>query len=282
MKIIVVADYEEMSYLAAARLAEQVRRKPNSVLGFATGETPVGMYRHLVAMARREGLDFSRVVIFNLDEYYGLDPRHPASYHHFMHRHLLDHVNIAIGNVHIPNGMTSDVITECQRYEEAIRYVGGIDLQVLGIGRNGHIGFNEPGTTFDSRTRLVTLAEETVRVNARFSPALAAIPRQAISMGIATILEAREILLLAAGAEKADAIAAAVLGPVTPRVPASALGLHPRVTFLLDRAAASQLGENKCKQLSRRDENGPRPFGEGEQTLRRGRVGQGIRPRDPG
>lgn len=120
MKIIVAADYEEMSYLVAARLAEQVRRKPNSVLGFATGETPVGMYRHLVAMARREGLDFSRVVIFNLDEYYGLDPRHPASYHHFMHRPLLDHVNIAIGNVHIPNGMTSDVMTECQRRADLV------------------------------------------------------------------------------------------------------------------------------------------------------------------
>lgn len=239
MELVIVDSYRELSLRAAAHVAALLRRKPNAVLGLATGSTPVGLYQELVRLHRQEGLDFSRVTTFNLDEYWGLPDDHPASYHRFMQENLFGLVNLRPENTHIPSGTAENMEAECERYEEAIRRAGGIDLQILGIGQNGHIGFNEPGTPFTSRTRVVDLTEDTRRANARFFPSLEEVPRRAVTMGIATIMEAREILLLASGKEKAAALAAAVEGEVTPEVPASVLQTHPRVTVLADRAAAA-------------------------------------------
>ncbi|MBE3577223.1 MAG: glucosamine-6-phosphate deaminase [Limnochordales bacterium] len=241
MELVVVDSYRELSLWAANRVADLIRRKPNAVLGLATGSTPLGLYEELVRRHREEGLDFSQVTTFNLDEYLGLPPDHPASYHYFMRENLFAHINVRPGAVHIPSGVAADIEQECIRYEEAIRQAGGIDLQILGIGRNGHIGFNEPGTPFDSRTHVVDLAEDTRRANARFFNSIDEVPRRAVTMGIATIMEAREILLLASGPEKAWAVARTLEGEVTPEVPASVLQRHPRVFVVADRGAAAQV-----------------------------------------
>jgi glucosamine-6-phosphate deaminase len=242
MLVILKRDDEAISLQAAKLIAGAVHRKPDLVLGLATGSTMVGVYRHLVGLHKQGSLDFSRVVTFNLDEYLGLAAAHRRSFHHFMHENLFTHVNINPGNVHIPDGtIRGNYDQYCASYEQAIRDAGGIDLQLLGIGRNGHIGFNEPTSSIGSRTRLKVLSQETIDDNAKFFPRGEESPRCAITMGIGTILEARKILLLATGKSKSAAVAKSIEGPVTSAVSASALQLHPEVTFLIDDAAASQL-----------------------------------------
>src|SRR5713101_2919049 len=228
MLVILKRDDEEIS-LQAAQL-------------IATGATMVGVYKHLVGLYKQGSLNFARVVTFNLDEYLGLPPAHPQSFHHFMHEHLFAHVNVNPRNIHIPDGtIRGDYDQYCASFEETIRKAGGIDLQLLGIGRNGHIGFNEPTSSIGSRTRLKVLSLETLDDNSKFFAPGEESPRCAITMGIGTILDARKVLLLAAGPSKAQAIAKSIEGPITSAVSASALQLHPDVTFIVDDAAASQL-----------------------------------------
>jgi len=241
MRVIIVKDYDEMSKEAARIIAKQVKTKPNSVLGLATGGTPVGTYKELIRMHKKEGLDFSKVTTFNLDEYYGLGPDHPQSYHHYMFDNLFNHVNVDPKKVNIPDGLAKDVKAFCQGYEEKIKKAGGIDLQLLGIGRDGHIAFNEPGSSLESRTGVVALAEETIKDNARFFEKEEDVPRYALSMGCGTIAEAKRLLLVANGAGKADAVAAFVEGPVTSQITASILQMHPDATVILDEPAASKL-----------------------------------------
>ena len=240
--------YDDLSKRAAEIIADAIMNKPNSVLGLATGSTPIGCYCELVRMHREEGLDFSRVVTFNLDEYIGLPPIHPQSYRYFMNENLFNHVNIKIENTHVPNGLSEDLQRTCKEFEEAIKSSGGIDLQLLGIGSNGHIAFNEPGSPFNSRTRVVKVSEQTIKDNARFFKSIDEVPRQAISMGTGTIMETRKIILLASGAGKADAVAKSVKGPVTEEVPASILQTHPNCIFVIDEAAASKLVFKKYKK----------------------------------
>jgi glucosamine-6-phosphate deaminase len=241
MEIIITKDYAEMSQQAAQIIADQVLAKPNSVLGLATGGTPVGTYQELVRMHREGILDFSKVVTFNLDEYVGLPKTHEQSYYYFMHDKLFNHINIPPESVHVPDGMAEDIEAFCEWYEDRIDEAGGIDLQLLGIGGDGHIAFNEPVSSLGSRTRLKTLTEETIADNARFFDKKEDVPRYAITMGVGTILEAEHCLLIANGAQKAKIVAALIEGPVTAMVTASALQLHPRTTIILDEEAAADL-----------------------------------------
>jgi glucosamine-6-phosphate deaminase len=242
MLVILKRDNEEISRQAAQLVASAVRKKPALVLGLATGGTMVGVYQHLVKLHKEGSLDFSRVVAFNLDEYLGLSATHTQSFHHFMQKHLFSHINVDPRNIHIPDGtIRGNYDQYCASYEEAIRKAGGIDLQLLGIGRNGHIGFNEPTSSLASRTRLKVLSQETIDDNAKSSAPGEESPRCAITMGIGSILEARKILLLATGASKAAAVAKSIEGPITSAVSASALQLHPDVTFIIDDPAAAQL-----------------------------------------
>ena len=242
MLVILKSNAEEISLQAAQLIASAIRRKPSLVLGLATGSTMISVYQELVRLHKQGGVDFSHVVTFNLDEYLGLPASHQQSFHHFMQEHLFAHVNVNHRNIHIPDGtVKGDYEQYCDSYEEAIRKAGGIDLQLLGIGRNGHIGFNEPTSSIGSRTRLKVLSKETLDDNAKFFPAGDESPRCAITMGIGTILEARKILLLATGASKAAPVAKSIEGPITSAVSASALQLHPEVTFIIDSDAASQL-----------------------------------------
>lgn len=242
MLIFITDDTAGVGREAARIVANAIRNKPDVRLGLATGSTQKGMYAELVRMHREEKLDFSRVVTFNLDEYIGLAADHPQSFHSFMAANLFDHVNISPTNIHIPDGTVREKFDAyCGQYEDAIRLAGGIDLQVLGIGKDGHIGFNEPTSSLASRTRPKTLTHQTVEDNRHNFPAGQEPPGAAITMGIGTILEARRILLLASGAAKARAVALAVEGPVTASVSASALQLHRDVTVLADREAAENL-----------------------------------------
>lgn len=244
MEVRVFDTSEEMSRAAAELFADRVKSKPNIVLGLATGGTPVKMYGALVRMYKGGKLDFSGVVTFNLDEYVSLPPHHDQSYRYFMDTNFFKKINIPKGNTHLPDGMASDLSAMCAAYEAAVRKAGGIDLQLLGIGRNGHIGFNEPGSTRHSRTRVVNLSSETIRDNSRFFRDESKVPRKAVTMGISTILEAREIVLIADGEHKAEAIVRAAEGAITPAVPASFLQEHPNCIFLLDRQAASRLSRS--------------------------------------
>ena len=237
MEIIIQPTPEAATAIAARLIARLLKEKPDAVLGLATGSTPLPLYRALVDMQ----LDWRRVRTFNLDEYLGLAPEHPQSYHHFMWENLFRHVNIRPENVHIPDGLASDVPAFCADYEARIRVVGGIDLQLLGIGSDGHIGFNEPSSSLASRTRIKTLTQRTRADNARFFASADEVPSHVITMGIGTIMEARTNLLLAFGAKKAQALAEAAEGPVTAMNPASALQLHPDTRVCLDEAAATQL-----------------------------------------
>lgn len=242
MLVLLQPDYDALSREAARFLAAAVKSNPAITLGLATGSTMLGMYQELVRLHREQGLNFSRVTTFNLDEYLGLSADHPESFHRFMRDHFFAHVNATPERVHIPDGSVSGDYDEyCAFYERSIRDAGGIDLQVLGIGRNGHIGFNEPTSSFASRTRLKVLTDETIEDNRKSFPRDEEIPQCAITMGIGTILEARKILILATGAAKAEAVARAIEGPVTASVTASCLQLHPDVTFIIDEAAAAQL-----------------------------------------
>ncbi len=242
MLVILKRNDEQISLQAAQLVASAVGKKPALVLGLATGGTMVGVYKHLVSLHKQGSLDCSRVVTFNLDEYLELPAAHPRSFHHFMLENLFAHVNVDPRNIHIPDGtIRGDYDRYCASYEDAIRKAGGIDLQLLGIGRNGHVGFNEPTSSIGSRTRLKVLSQETMDDNSKFFAPGEESPRCAITMGIGTILEARKILLLASGQPKSAAIAKSIEGPITSAVSASALQLHPDVTFIIDDAAASQL-----------------------------------------
>jgi glucosamine-6-phosphate deaminase len=241
MEIIITRTYEEMSQLAAEMIKRQLLKKPSSVLGLATGSTPIGTYKELVRLHNEEGLDFSKVTTFNLDEYLDLAPSHDQSYRYFMDHHLFNHINLDPRNIHVPYGHAEDVEEFCQWYEDEMKRAGGIDLQILGIGGDGHIAFNEPGSSLGSRTRLKTLTKQTIEDNARFFKHAEEVPRFAITMGVGTIMEAREIILVANGAKKAEIIAEAIEGPVTAQVSASVLQLHRHVTVLLDAEAGSKL-----------------------------------------
>ncbi len=259
MDIIVKRDYDEMSRCAAEHIAALIRKKPDCVIGFATGATPIGTYRELVRIYNEEGLDFSNVKTFNLDEYLGIsmDLSKPyildQSYRRFMHEELFKHININEENINIPDGLARDPEEECLKYEEKIKEAGGIDLQILGIGGNGHWAFNEPGSSFDSRTRVIKLNEQTLNDNYEAFYKKAGIPREkmphyAITMGIGTILEAKSVLMLANGAKKAEIVAKALEGPVTTMVTASSIQIFKgKATVILDEEAASMLVKQTIK-----------------------------------
>lgn len=243
MEVIIVEDRAELARVASDIIAGQVTAKSDSVLGLATGSTPEDTYRLLVDKHKNNGLDFSGVRTFNLDEYLGLPREHDQSYYWFMHDRLFNHINVKPENVHLPDGMAADPVKACADYEAHIKNAGGIDLQLLGVGGDGHIAFNEPGSSLSSRTRVKTLTEQTIRDNARlfFGGNEAEVPRFAITMGVGSILDSRKLLLLAAGEGKADVIKALAEGPVTTAVTASALQLHRDATVVIDKAAASKL-----------------------------------------
>ncbi len=248
MRIICVKDYQEVSRKAASIVSSQLILKPNSIIGLATGSTPIGMYKQLIKTYEEGHIDFEEVRTFNLDEYYGLEKRNKQSYAYYMDHHFFNHINIPKENIYIPNGMAKDIHEESLAYERKIREYGGIDLQILGIGRNGHIGFNEPDIKFEALTHMVKLEEETIKDNARFFESIKEVPTKAISMGIKTIMRARKIILLASGKEKADAIYKAIYGNITPSLPASVLQLHPDVVLIVDKEAASKLDVEKLKE----------------------------------
>jgi glucosamine-6-phosphate deaminase len=241
MDVIIRPTREAACGLVARLIAGELRRKPHLVLGLATGTTMEGVYRELVRMHREEKLDFSLCRTFNLDEYIGLPPAHPNSYHRFMRERLFDHVNVDVRNTHLPDGLAPDLDAECRRYEEMIHDVGGIDLQILGIGKAGHIGFNEPLSAFRSRTRVKALSPATVAQNAPQFARPSDMPRRAITMGVGTILDTSRCILLATGAPKADIVARAVEGPIAGVVSATALQLHPRCNVVVDEEAAAKL-----------------------------------------
>ena len=234
-------DYDAMSKKAAMLFAKAVKENPKAAFGFATGSTPIGMYKELVRMNKEENLDFSGVTTFNLDEYHPIAPESEQSYYYFMHEHLFNHVNVDSARVFLPDGMAQNPEQESQRYEELINNFGGIQMQVLGIGLNGHIGFNEPSDSFEVNTRLVPLTDVTITANARNFNDPADVPRHALTMGIRSIMMAKQIIFLVNGAPKAAILRDAFLGPVTPLVPASILQLHHSVTVVADREAASLL-----------------------------------------
>ncbi|OZI11789.1 glucosamine-6-phosphate deaminase [Bacillaceae bacterium SAS-127] len=237
MKIIKVKDYQEMSQTAAEIIIAQVKTNPKLVLGLATGSTPEGLYKNLIADHQANGTTYQQVATFNLDEYIGLPKTDHNSYYAFMKKHLFDHIDVPAENIHLPSGEKEGLSAECAAYETFIHEAGGVDVQVLGIGGNGHIGFNEPGTPFDSLTHIIELDESTREANARFFNSLEEVPTQAITMGIQTIMSAKEIVLLASGAAKVEAISNLLLGEVTEAFPASCLHQHPNVTIIVDEAA---------------------------------------------
>lgn len=241
MEVIIRPDHDAASMLCADLVVQQLKDNPASVLGLATGRTMEGVYARLVEKYQAGEVDFSKVTTFNLDEYIGLTPDSPYSYHRYMGERLFDHVNIDPKNIHIPRGDASDVDQECRNYEQAIQDAGGIDLQLLGIGTVGHIGFNEPMSALLSRTRAKALTPETVEQNAQYFDDQSEMPRRAITMGVGTILESRRAILLATGSAKASILAKAVEGPVTSMISASALQLHPRCTVIVDEDAAADL-----------------------------------------
>lgn len=245
MKIIKAPDYQSMSRKAANIISAQVILSPNSILGLATGSTPLGVYRQLIEWYKKGDIDFSKVHSVNLDEYVGLSPKHHQSYHYYMTENFFQYVNLSPENVNVPNGLADDITAECARYDKLIADLGGIDLQLLGIGHTGHIGFNEPGEDFDKMTHKVTLTQKTIDANARFFSSVDDVPKHAITMGIKAIMQAKKILLVANGEGKADILYRSLFGPITPAVPASILQLHPNVTVVADDAALSVIAE-KC------------------------------------
>lgn len=241
MTIYVEKDYAGMSAAAAEMLLQEVRENPSTVLGLATGSTPIGMYQTVVQAYEKGEADFSKVVSYNLDEYYPIQHDNDQSYHYFMKENLFKHINILPENTHVPSGESKDVEKTAAEYDAALYAIDGVDLQVLGIGNNGHIGFNEPGTVFAKGTGLVDLTQSTIEANSRFFASIEDVPKKAVSMGIATIMQARKIMLMASGQAKAAIIAKTIFGEITPDVPASALQLHRNVTFFLDEAAAAEI-----------------------------------------
>ncbi len=241
MRILVVKDYQELSKRAADLMASLIRLNKHTVLGLATGSTPVGAYQEMIRQCKEEGLDFSCVETYNLDEYIGLPETHEQSYHYFMNQQLLDHINIDKKNTHVPDGMAEDPVQEGLHYDQMIEDAGGIDLQLLGMGNNGHIGFNEPNNVFVVPTNVVHLTESTIKANSRFFSSEDEVPKTAISMGFKSIMQAKRILFIVSGKQKAEVVARALQGPVDPHVPASILQLHRDVLVILDQEAASAL-----------------------------------------
>lgn len=241
MKIYVVKDYDAVSKQAAEIISDQIKEKQNSVLGLATGSSPIGIYKLLVEKYKAGVISFKEIRTVNLDEYKGLNELNENSYHYYMNDNLFSKVDINPANINIPNGMAVDDNAECARYEEVIKSLGGIDLQLLGLGENGHIGFNEPGTAFKVRTHVVDLTESTIHANSRLFERIEDVPRQAYSMGVNTIMGAKKILLVVNGAKKADALAKVINGPVSTEVPGSVLQTHPDVTIICDEEAAAKL-----------------------------------------
>ena len=242
MKLIKARDYKDMSKKAANFIMAQIIMKPDCVLGLATGSTPVGTYEQLIAYYKQGDLDFSSVRTVNLDEYRGLSQKDPQSYYYFMQKNLFSHVNLAPGASFIPDGRNEDAEAVCADYEEKIRALGGVDLQLLGLGNNGHIGFNEPAEVFEKGTHCVDLTQSTIEANARFFQSVDEVPTQAYTMGIQTIMRAKKILVIVNGEGKAEILKKAFYGPVTPQVPASILQMHPDVTVIADEAACGKLG----------------------------------------
>ena len=241
MRIYECADYSAMSRQAANIISAQVILEPQCVLGLATGSTPIGTYEQLVEWYKKGDLSFAGVRSVNLDEYRGLSAEHDQSYRYFMQTHLFDHVDIRRENTNVPNGMAEDPAAECARYDKIIRDLGGIDLQLLGMGHNGHIGFNEPTDYFPLGTHLVDLTQSTIEANKRFFASEADVPRQALTMGVGSIMSAKSVLVVVSGADKAAIVRSAFCGPITPQVPASILQLHPHVTLVGDRAALTEI-----------------------------------------
>lgn len=243
MTIFVKENYAAMSKKAANIVAGQVNLKPDSVLGLATGSTPEGMYRELVELYKEDRIDFSEVTTFNLDEYYGLPIENNQSYAYYMNKNFFSQVNISSDNIHIPNSISNNLAVVCEAYDRLIEINNNIDLQILGIGNNGHIGFNEPDVKFEASTHLVELDEDTIEANARFFESVDDVPRQAISMGIRNIMHTKKIILMANGANKASILKEMLFGPVTPNVPASVIQLHNDVTIILEKEAAKYVLE---------------------------------------
>ena len=241
MRVYIGKDYDEISRIAANVLSAQVTMKPDCVLGLATGSTPIGTYKVLAERCAKGDLDFSQVKSINLDEYVGLSGEHDQSYRYFMNTNLFDHINIDKANTNVPNGLAEDVDAECERYNSVINTLGPIDIQVLGMGHNGHIGFNEPADHFPLETHKVDLAQSTIDANARFFASADEVPRQALTMGIKTIMQAKKVLVVVSGKDKAEIVKKAFTGPVTPQVPASILQMHADVILVADEAAASLL-----------------------------------------
>ena len=244
MVIYKAKNYQDMSRKAANIISAQIIMKPDCVLGLATGSSPVGTYKQLIEWYNKGDLDFSKVTSINLDEYKGLSPENDQSYRYFMNYNLFNHVNIDKSRTFVPDGLESDSQKACDAYNEIIRQQGGIDLQLLGLGHNGHIGFNEPCDHFPKETHCVDLTASTIDANKRFFEKEEDVPRQAYTMGIQTIMQAKKVLLVASGADKADALAKTIEGPVTPEVPASILQFHPDVTIVADEAALSLVKGN--------------------------------------
>ena len=245
MKVIVTKNYEEMCQKAARIIAAQITLKEDSVLGLATGSTPIGIYEDLVKKYEDGRLDFSEVCTVNLDEYVGLSADNDQSYRWFMNHHLFDHINIPKQYTYVPNGCAADPEDECEDYELLIQQLGGVDLQLLGLGPNGHIGFNEPADSFETETHVTALTESTIEANSRFFASKEEVPTSAITMGIGTIMQAKKIVLVANGAGKAKAVKAMLFGPVTPQCPASILRFHQDVTVIVDEAAFSLAAEQE-------------------------------------
>lgn len=243
MRIIKTTDYNEMSRVAANIIAAQITLKPNSVLGFATGSSPVGTYKELIKKCEAGDISFADITTVNLDEYRGLPKENDQSYDYFMNDNLFKHVNIDRTNTYLPNGLAENPDEECARYEALIEELGGIDLQLLGFGHNGHIGFNEPAESFVKAVNCVTLTERTIEANKRFFASADDVPRQAYTMGIGTIMAAKKIVVVVSGADKAEAVKNSITGPITPAVPGSILQLHPDVTIVCDEAAYSLMSE---------------------------------------
>ncbi len=241
MEIVISNSADELNLKGAEYFERLLLTKPDAVLGLATGSTPIGLYNELIKKYKAGKIDFSRAKAVNLDEYIGLSQSDIQSYSYFMRQNLFSHINIDPANCHIPNGIVDDIDEECRRYERVIKSLGGIDLQLLGIGHDGHIGFNEPGDSFEKGTHPVELARETISANARFFESIEKVPRRAITMGIKGIMNAKSILLVATGADKASIVRRALMGPIDPRIPGSVLQLHPNLTVLLDISAAGEL-----------------------------------------
>ncbi|MBL4938463.1 glucosamine-6-phosphate deaminase [Clostridium sp. YIM B02515] len=249
MKVIVAPNYEEMSKIAAKEIAKLLYVKPNAVLGLATGSTPEGVYRELIELNKAERVDFSKATSFNLDEYKGLKGDHPQSYRYFMNSKLFNHVNIDKNKTHVPSGVAENIEKECKEYDESIEKAGGIDLQLLGIGTNGHIGFNEPSDFLNLNTHETDLTEDTIKANSRFFDSIDEVPTRAITMGLGSIMKADKIILLASGEKKADIIAKLVEDKISTRVPASMLQVHQNVLVIVDNAAASLLKNSSNNEI---------------------------------